>query len=289
MKKSKKLMILGLSAATAAVAATGAVSSFAWFATNSEVAASGMSIKASTSQVLEIKKADATTWAYSASTGVAAKSLTPTYLAEKTTTVSGKPNAYSSGAAHTWVESTASASNKSASDGDYKDVTTAADATDDTNLYTLIADFDLRIRYVGDSTSSYTIKALVDWADTASTSDKQTITVDGTAKDYWLHNSARVFLVIGSAETVGSQGNGFTFSSASDGASGDWSDTATSIKTDLKASNDGADGLGKGIRVRAFFYFDGEDSNCFTDNATKTIVANTLYSFKLTFTATKNS
>ena len=56
MKTSKKLTIMGLSAATALVAATGAVSSFAWFAANSSVSATGMVVKANASDAfLQIK------------------------------------------------------------------------------------------------------------------------------------------------------------------------------------------------------------------------------------------
>ena len=65
MKKSKKLMILGLSLATGAVAATSTVSSFAWFSTNTKVTASQMQVRATTSKNLLISETE--TGGYAAS------------------------------------------------------------------------------------------------------------------------------------------------------------------------------------------------------------------------------
>ncbi len=282
-------MILGLSAATAAVAATGAVSSFAWFATNDTVTADGMKIKADTNQMLEIKNAidPATSFSTSASTGKETKSLTPTHLGTDTTdtTISTVTN-YSNEAKHSWLAASADKSDASAKKGDYSVVTTAADsATDAGNKYTLIADFDIRVRYAGDTSTTYTLKASVDWVNTTWDDDKVTI----SSKDYWLHNSARVFLVVGTAGNVESQAKGYVFSSTADGTSGDWNGDKTTIMDSLKQSDDGDDGKGLGVRVRAFFYFDGEDANCFTDSAAVGIKAGLEYSFKLSFDVEKNA
>ena len=292
MKKSKKLMILGLGAATAAVAATASVSGFAWFAINDSVAATGMSIKADTNQMLEIKNAadDKTKWGTSAATGVAAKELVPTHLIANTSDdpVTTLTDYTEKTKTHSWVKNTAAKTDAhTAASTNYDNVTSLADdASSADNKYTLIADFDIRVKWGGDANQAYTLKATVDWVNTDfDTKDKYT--KDTT--DYYLHNSARVFLVVGAAGNVESQGEGYTFSSTATGTSGDWSDDAKTIKTDLKQTADGDDNKGKGVRVRAFFYFDGEDTNCFSDSAAVGIAADIEYSFKLTFDVTKTA
>ncbi len=315
MKKSKKLMILGLSAATAAVAATSAVSSFAWFAINDTVTASGMVIKAKTSEFLEIKKAtddgSSANWKTSV-TGLVAntKEVSPVHL-DGTSSVTGSTLssliAYTDGSAtHNWVETgAASASAATKKDGDYNVVTSVADDPSSAdNKYTLIADLDLRVHYQAgaDANKNYTLSALVDW-NSAVPNDGYTIAGGSTVSSYF-HNCARVFIVVGNANqavadgrtgnTVASQGAGYTFSSnyttttSSDSAtestaaanvSGDWSNTAKAIKTDLKMDQNGADKLGSGVRVRVFYYFDGEDASCYTDGVS---LSNT-YSISLTF------
>ena len=143
MKNTKKLTILGLSAATALVAATGAVSSFAWFATNSQVTATGMVIKAeSTNAFLEIKNAG-DLWNENTSNVTAdakgEKTIKPTSLVSEITNENKKVTPYTDdGKTHKWVSATASSVENGAAISDFVDVTKAAEASDDTNLYTLI-------------------------------------------------------------------------------------------------------------------------------------------------------
>ena len=296
-------MILGLSAATAAVAATSAVSSFAWFAINDTVSATGMKIKADTDKYLEIRKvtsADGTAakadWDDAVSVSYdTAKSLKPTTLAKSVTAVSPAttPATYSTFEAftsnaswngHKWL-STASDSVDTASKGTnktYSDVTSLTDVVSyDTtnygnNVYALVEEFDIRVRYLGDSTSTYTLNAKAEWVDKAGivdgTSDKYN---DGT-NDWYLHNSARIFFVVGAMSTSGTHATaiadsdkGYILSSASSSehTSGDWATDGVNLITDLKANNGtgtGGDSLGNGIRVRAYIYFDGADANCFS-------------------------
>ena len=315
MKKSKKLMILGLGAATAAVAATASVSGFAWFAINDSVAATGMKITADTDKYLEISKVTAATytpaWTNRVVTGYTpAKSLKPTTLAASATEV--KPTttpatysaftAFTSGSSwngHKWL-STASDSVDVSTKGtskNYDDVTSVTDvvSTDDTNYannkYALVEEFDIRVRYLGDKTSTYTLTATASWNNGVPTDEYK----DKDKKAWYLHNSARIFFVVGALSTSGSTAtaiadtdNGYILSSDSTtaNASGDWATDGVKLSTALKADNGsgtGGDGLGNGIRVRAYIYFDGTDDDCFSS-----AVLGKDYSIDLKFTVAKN-
>ncbi len=312
-------MILGLSAATAAVAATSAVSSFAWFAINDTVDATGMIIKADTSEYLEIKNANTGAtgvWGNTAASNQGVKTLKAVHLAKEGTQVSPatSPVTYSAvtaytdnDATHIWVSSFSDDLNSATkgADASYTDVTTEADygygakdaSSSDVyskNVYTLVNDFDLRIRYSGDTTSTYTLSATVDWVSSVP-SDEKTNTIssgEGTTEiKSWFHNCARVFMVVGSMNadedkmTVNSQSAGKTFTSENSSASSDWSDDKKTLTSTLVASNKGSDTLGTGVRVRTFVYFDGEDSNCFTNAVT---IGNQ-YSLKFNFSVKKNA
>ena len=270
MKNTKKLTILGLSAATALVAATGAVSSFAWFATNSQVTATGMVIKAeSTNAFLEIKNATAS-WDNEHSnvtanvTGV--KTIKPTSLASEISSNKETITAYADdGKAHKWVSATASSVNVGTATSVFEDVTAVAETTETTNLYTLISDFDLRLRYTADMMKdNYNLSAKVDWTSEST----------GGA----LADSVKVFMVIGD---VGKETLPESFASASgkvfSARNGAW-------KTGKVLSNTfAANEEQKGTRVRVFAYFDGQDAACTTVNAT----ADSSYSFTITFSVSK--
>ena len=272
MKNSKKLTILGLSAATALVAATGAVSSFAWFATNSQVTATGMVIKAeSTNAFLEIKNAK-DSWDNEHNnvtanvTGV--KTIKPTSLASEISSNKETITAYADdGKAHKWVSATASSVDVGTATSVFEDVTAVAETTETTNLYTLISDFDLRLRYTAGMTKdNYNLSAKVDWT-TSSTTTKGA-----------LADSVRVFMVIG---TVGEEALPEPFSSASgkvfSARNGAWK--TGKVLSDAFAANEEQ----KGTRVRVFAYFDGEDKACTTVNA----MADSSYSFTITFSVSK--
>ena len=269
MKNTKKLTILGLSAATALVAATGAVSSFAWFATNSQVTATGMVIKAeSTNAFLEIKNAKAS-WDNEHNnvtanvTGV--KTIKPTSLASEISDNKKTITAYEDdGKAHKWVSATASSVDSAAATSVFADVTTEADALGGTNVYTLISEFDLRLRYTAGMTKdNYNLSAKVDW--TAQSAQGA------------LAQSVKVFMVIGAAGTETppdlTSASGKVFSARN----GAWK--TDKVLSDAFAANEGQ----KGTRVRVFAYFDGQDEACTTVNA----VADSSYSFTITFSVSK--
>ena len=273
MKNTKKLTILGLSAATALVAATGAVSSFAWFATNSQVTATGMVIKAeSTNAFLEIKNGG-DHWNENTSNVTADakgnKTIKPTSLVSAFNNGDKTVTAYEDGGGtHKWVSATASSVENGAATSDFVDVTKAAEASDNTNLYTLISDFDLRLRYTAGMTKdNYNLSAKVDWTASSTTTTKGA-----------LADSVKVFMVIGG---VGKETLPESFASASgkvfSARNGAW-------KTGKVLSNTfAANKEQKGTRVRVFAYFDGQDAACTTVNA----VMESSYSFTITFSVSK--
>ena len=269
MKNSKKLTILGLSAATALVAATGAVSSFAWFATNSQVTATGMVIKAeSTNAFLEIKNGG-DHWNENTSNVTADakgnKTIKPTSLVSAFNNGDKTVTAYEDGGdTHKWVSATASSVENGAATSDFVDATKAAEASDNTNLYTLISDFDLRLRYTAGMTKdNYNLSAKVDW--TAQSAQGA------------LAQSVKVFMVIGAAGTETppdlTSASGKVFS-ARDGA---WK--TGKVLSETFAANESK----LGTRVRVFAYFDGQDAACTTVNA----VTESSYSFTITFSVSK--
>ena len=307
MKKSKKLMILGLSAATAAVAATSAVSSFAWFAINDEVTVTGMTIKADAGQYLEIRRVDAadsvtTKWGKTAAASSGVRSLKPVSLG----TLNGQTfTAGETWSNHAWV-STSSDSVDDHSKGTsalYSNVTEKADlvsykaasGSDTTtyadNVYALVEEFDIRVRYLGETTPTYKLTATVDWSTSVpSDASNKTNDTSTTKTNYYLHNAARVYFVVGALEAdaattthataIDSSSTGHllksnkntsssTESDVTVGTSGDWTNTATELVSALAAKKNtttstGGDGLGNGVRVRVYFYFDGADENCFS-------------------------
>jgi hypothetical protein len=274
-----------------------------------------MKITADTDKYLEISKVTAATytpsWKNTVATGyTAAKSLKPTTLAASATefTPTTNPATYSDFTAftsgnswkdHKWL-STASDSVDSSTKGtskNYDDVTSVTDviSTDTTNYannkYALVEEFDIRVRYLGDKASTYTLTATASW-NSGTPNDAYT---DKDSKSWYLHNSARIFFVVGALSTSGSTAtaiadtdNGYILSSDSStaNASGDWAAAGVTLSSTLKADNStgtGGDGLGNGIRVRAYIYFDGADDDCFSS-----AVLGNDYSIDLKFTVAKN-
>ncbi len=302
-------MILGLSAATAAVAATGAVSSFAWFAVNDKVGTEAMTIKADSGQYLEIRSVNADnsgTWARTAAAISGKKELKPVSIGKLS---NGAFTAGTTWSGHNWVN-TSSDSVDDATKGTtatYTDVTSLTDvvsnnATDyKNNVYALVEEFDIRVRYLGDSSTAYKLTANVDWASTPDDASNKTNDTNTTKTNYYLHNAARVYFVVGAvndetdthAKAIdnNSTGKDLATSHADAGTSGDWNiksdatgltlvDSMTAKKSDSVKT--GGDGLGNGVRVRLYFYFDGEDANCFSS-----AVLGSDYSIKVSFNVTK--
>lgn len=218
MKTSKKITIAALSAATALVGATGAVSSFAWFATNSHVTADGMTIKAeSTNEFLEIKKA-ADTWDNAKSNTSATfetepKTLKPTSLVKEFNTTTVEQYA-DNGKSHAWVNATSNDVANGKKNGEYVDVTKLAETVGTSNQYTLIADFDLRLRYTASmgEPEQYNLSAVVYWANGASDNLSKTV---------------EVFMIVGNegteSITVGGESSGLVFSADDDNNNHGWS------------------------------------------------------------------
>ncbi|MDY6101219.1 MAG: hypothetical protein SPI62_05070, partial [Candidatus Enteromonas sp.] len=146
MKNSKKLTILGLSAATALVAATGAVSSFAWFATNGSVSATGMAIKSKvTNNYLEIKHGtDADTddkWLTTvAATSKVAKEVAPVHPVKAFSPESKDITEYNGGETFSWVTATSADANSYDKNGKYSEATVGLDGGD----YALAETFNIR-------------------------------------------------------------------------------------------------------------------------------------------------
>ena len=278
MKTSKKITVAALSAATALVGATGAVSSFAWFAMNGTVTASGMHIKAdSTNAFLEIKSSNAN-WPEGSSSLTASysddpKTLSPTHLIKKTEEITlksleGLTYDSANGSEHSWVASTSNDANKYNSNGTYTVVTNEADSG---LKYTLVASFDLRLRYTESAkANTYKLNANISWANES---------------ELALKDAARVFMVISNSQDESIEVNsstaskGFVFDARTKAG---WGKEAEALKTITISDSFKAKEDNKGTRVSLFFYFDGEDEACTTANA----VADSTYSIAATFSVT---
>ncbi len=267
MKTSKKLTIMGLSAATALVAATGAVSSFAWFAVNSSVTATGMVIKATaTDAYLQINKGgagwnetgDFTAISYTEN----AKELKPTavcnsvteaeYDADGTTikTASSIVKHTAGSASYKWAYATASSVDSYAKASEYKDVSSVIEGNGEANDYALVYDFDLRLKYTASMANvSKDIVANVSF---------------GTASDDALRNAVSVFMVSGEVErntlTNGNAVKALLFTNTSGTWTCDKEDAV--IISGLKATT--SDNIS--TKVRFYAFFNGENEYCKTTN-----------------------
>ncbi len=290
-------MILGLSAATAAVAATGAVSSFAWFATNDTVTATAMSIKASTNEVyLQINTenvwTDANSSYRSANATVATDTVSAVHPVEayddakKSIKIgeSGSMTSYKGDGTEvkipSWVSATSADATTATKDSNpYNDRTTAANTvttSSASNGYTLLNQFYLRLRPADSGTqpSVDNLNASVKWTTTP------TLANDALAK------SVRV-LLWNSTDEVGVI---YTPATATSGESTTLTDAWTVNDADLlgtgstKMEGKTTDNYNSRL-ISVYVYFDGEDENCKTNN----IKVDNTYSVEVSFKVSKNS
>ena len=258
MKNSKKLTILGLSAATALVAATGAVSSFAWFAANSNVSATGMIVKANaTASYLQIKSANQkfhsgdsdvddnwnnTQSDYkSAAADVGNGVLSPTSLVKSIASDKKSTEAWEKGQDPKWAYATSDKVTSPDRKSDYEDKTDVAN-TAGNNGFTLLNEFDLRIRPVSTGeiqTKAGALTASVAWAGATPT--------DALAK------AVRVFVY---NATAGDNKTGVLFSYANGTA---WTTSTEKLADEMV-------GGATDKRIKVYVFFDGEDKNCFSNN-----------------------
>ncbi len=264
-------MIMGLSAATAAVAATGAVSSFAWFATNATAGATGMKVKVQSASTLLIDLADATTKTYATEsngrlkTGSNAKAATnsdPADGLKPTSTVNGTDWFYAEGA--------------TVSDEAAKANTYAKVKDTDLDKYRLantfyLQDFDAT-KKTGSAYDASTKKLVVDYIDIAyPTTDK-------------LNSGFRVLVVIGDskvfcAPTLSDEPKNSGVSSVDENNSATMGaitfadGTLNANKATFSSNNTLVDTVNYNqvYTCNVYLYFDGEDTNCYTDNIPATL------------------
>ena len=262
MKNTKKLTILGLSAATALVAATGAVSSFAWFATNGSVSATGLAIKSKvTNNYLEIKHGtDPDTndkWLTTvAATNKVAKEVAPVHPVKEFSTGNKTITQYDGGETFSWVTATSANANENDKNGNYSAVTVESGGD-----YALVETFNIRIR-PGTTTLTATNLELsaVAWSD----SNK----IKGDAA-----NIARALRVLAYNATA-KVGTIWSYST------GSWSFDANTTKY-LNASFTSE----QPQTINVYVYIDGEDGACTSNNAR--IGLSEGYSVDLTFSIAK--
>ena len=267
MKNSKKLTILGLSAATALVAATGAVSSFAWFATNGSVSATGMAIKSKvTNNYLEIKHGtDPNTdekWLTTVTaTKTEAKEVAPVHPVKAFSTETKQiTEEYDGGKTFSWVTATSANANEHDKNGDYSAVTVGTEGGD----YALVETFNIRIR-PGTEILTATNLELSDvaWSDP----DK---IKDNAAK------IAPALRVLAYNATEGGTNSGTIWSYSK----GSWSRVTTTAQY-LSASFTSE----QPQTINVYVYIDGEDSTCTSNNARVGLSEG--YSVDLTFSIAK--
>lgn len=262
MKNSKKLTILGLSAATALVGATGAVSSFAWFATNGSVSATGLAIKSKvTNNYLEIKRGSAKdedanwlTTVTAASTE--AKAVAPVHPVKQFVTESNSITDYDGGETFSWVTATSANANEHDKNGNYSAVTVESGGD-----YALLETFNIRIR-PGTTTLTATNLELsaVAWSDSSK--------IKGDAA-----NIARALRVLAYNATA-KVGTIWSYST------GSWSFVTNTAKY-LNASFTSE----QPQTINVYVYIDGEDTACTSNNARVGLSEG--YSVDLTFSIAK--
>ena len=252
MKNTKKLTILGLSAATALVAATGAVSSFAWFAANGTVEAHGMTIKALAADAyLQIGNADETfsdtskSYTSAASTKTNAQVLTPAHLYTSVNEDNRSGVEYNGGKDRVWVTGHSKSVDSGALEGTFTTINS------DLNQYVSENVFKLRLRPAANGTQP-TAKLLdisVNWA-------------SGSIPDGKLKDSVSVLVSNGEA------GQLFTYS--------DRGFTATSGTANAQVVSN----LTQEIQtVTVSVFFDGNHAECKSAN----VVTDKTYSVAVTF------
>ncbi len=254
-------MILGLSAATAAVAATGAVSSFAWFATNATVTATGMKVKVQSASTLLIDTASTTNTAGRLANGLSSKAATTSTASE---TASISPVSTVDGTNWFYAEAE-KVSEKDAKKGSYKAVEDGKE-----NKYYLANTFYLQNFDATKSTSDSTEKKLV--------IDK--ITLEYTTSDK-LGSSFRVLTVVeenkkvfcapavSPAPTTGGVKDDTGAIEAITYATSTYSSNVATLTDNNELIADVT--YNTVYTAKVYLYFDGEDTNCFTDNIPTTL------------------
>ena len=263
MKNSKKLTILGLSAATALVAATGAVSSFAWFATNGSASATGLAIKSKvTNNYLEIKHGTGPDtndkWLTTvAATNKVAKEVAPVHPVKEFVTEGNEIKEYDGGKTFSWVTATSADANKYDKNGEYSAATVDSTGGD----YALAETFNIRIR-PGTATLTATNLALsaVAW------SDSSKITGDAAK----IAPALRVLAYNATAQV----GTIWSYSNSS------WSRVESTAEY-LNASFTSL----QPQTINVYVYIDGQDEACTSNNARVGLSEG--YSVNLTFSIAK--
>lgn len=267
-------MILGLGAMAAATAAAGGVSTFAWFASNYTVSATGMTIKASSNNVYLQIKDSADNWSTTndhlsatAKTGLA--TVSPTHVFKALTVNTGdtadETTVYDGGTTYQWASASSDKVTDATRVGHYTNVTSVADPSGTASAattYTLINTFNLRLRPNLDSTGTASstqpkakdLVASVEWANT----------MDFTKNPIAYAVSVLVF--------SGEAGELFTVN-----ADGKFAMTTETNGKKLAASMEGNK---TDVTCKVYVFLDGENANCKSEN----VLLDSEYSVNVNFT-----
>lgn len=232
-------------------------STFAWFSMNTTVTATGMNITAKSESIfLQIIPASGTfsdsAAQDTATASTATKEVRPTSAAKTIADTSLTAlTASDASSAIKFAEAFSNDPSVSTRHTNYADVTTAAKATDASNVYTLINDFKIRLNPTTGTTSAnnLTVSGVTIESDN-----------DTTANDIML-DAVRVLVVCGDAWTIWNS-TGSVVSSNSNVIASSVTTTATDVKV--------------------YIYFDGEQASTTTNNATT--LSTDGYDVEITFT-----
>ena len=244
MKKFKKV-VPALCALLVSAVMLGS-STYAWFSMNTKVTATGMTVNAkSDSKFLQIVAGTAGFADDEAQISAEAVNKTKDLRPTSAVKAIGTDNLTLTELAQAdkatdikWVEAFSNDPASSTKNGEYKEVTTAAQATDASNLYTLINDFKVRLNPKAGANSAKDLSVT-----------GVTITSTATVAKNDLLASVRVLFVCGDEWAIWSNG-------AKVLASSDTSVLAATVTTTPTA-------------IKVYIYFDGEDTATTTNNATK--------------------
>lgn len=244
MKKFKKV-VPALCALLVSAVMLGS-STYAWFSMNTKVTATGMTVNAkSDSKFLQIVAGTAGFADDEAQISAEAVNKTKELRPTSAVKAIGTDNLTLTELAQAdkatdikWVEAFSNDPASSTKNGEYKEVTTAAQASDVSNLYTLINDFKVRLNPKAGANSAENLSVT-----------GVTITSTATVAKNDLLASVRVLFVCGDEWAIWSNG-------AKVLASSDTSVLAATVTTAPTA-------------IKVYIYFDGEDSATTTNNATK--------------------
>lgn len=230
-------------------------STYAWFSMNTTVSATDMKVTAKSDDVfLQIVNHGTTFDANTAQTTVVSnatqKAIRPTnvYAIFDAT----KPTDFAGGTDFVFVSNYSSDPTSSTKAGDYTDVTKSAKATDSTNVYTLVSSYDIRLKpNTGASTAPGKLKI------------SEVAFSNGSASS-GLKQTVSVLIVCGNYSAVYKQtGADGTFTKAA----GDDALTAAAFADTT------------GTLVDIYVFFDGDNTNCTTNN----IVLSDVFSVDVTF------